>query len=414
MDLDGAVQEVKHGLLDLIGPLIQGRVVVLTGSVVNNDALGDFFAEAGAREVRRVELYIETESPTHLRFSGIEALIADPPPSVQHLLDTIDPTINAIVYAGSFTAQSSFCGRKIIGVRQKSHFDAERKDRQQEYITAPICSKPYTIDLADTDDASRTVLAWVHRAPTIVSGIPEGYLALGSSHTYLIEKEQIDHLQAHRLSNLIQTIARDCRQAVLSTLDRGRPCTYYGYVSRRWIVDFGPFEALVYWNRKSWQLWAPGIVRPLLLDEAQCGAANGAVHAAARRLHENTGYTGAFCTDGMMQSDRYVIHEINPRVCAGFSLLAELCGGCLPLALIDLALRTRPAEADEVLRTPLNDLAPMLQRQEPVVKLWDAHLSPLQEELRSRANGMEDIAAWLAQVRQSLADEDLVSLADHD
>jgi|LakMenEpi03Aug12_release.lakeMendotaPanAssembly.Ray.scaffolds.fasta_scaffold177184_3 hypothetical protein len=412
MELNCVIEQIRCCLLDLIGPLIHDRVVVLTGSVANNDSLEAFFVEAGAREVRQVELFIQKEEPIHRRLSDTEALIANPPPSIRYILDIIDSTSHAIVYAGSFTAQSSFCGREIIGGRQSRHFDAERKDQQLEYIADRICSQRCIIDLTDENAASQTVYAWVRSSPTVVSGIPDSYLAMGSSHTYLIP-EKIAIRETYKLSDLIGIVAHDCRKAMLSTLNTGIPCTYYGYVSRHWVTDFGPFEALVYWNRKTWQLWAPGIVRPLLLDDSQYRAASNVVHGAARRLHEKIGYTGAFGVDGVMQADQYLIHEINPRVCAGFSLLAELCGGCLPLMLIDLALRVRLVEADEALRAPLSNLALLLQEQKPLVKLWDAQLRPVQEKLRSQVNGFDSVVVWVAQVRQSLANNNLVPLVVH-
>ncbi|HKO44909.1 MAG TPA: hypothetical protein VJU84_16650 [Pyrinomonadaceae bacterium] len=409
-----AVEHLRQHLLDLIRPIVTGRVVILAGITANNDSIAEFFRLAGATDVISLELLPTVDTPIHLLFSRTETLFKNPPASVESFLSTIDRKVRAVVYAGSFCSQSSLCGRKIIGARKAAHSQAERKDRQLEYgLVDQAANMPRILDFGDEKAAWEIIDKEARDSPIVVSGIPDKYLAMGSSHTYLVYREPGDQPDRNIL-HVIGVIARDCRKGLISRLDRGTPCTFYGYVSRNWFIEFGAFEGLVFWNRKTLQLSAPGIIRPIYLEAAQHRIATEAIQNATRRLYDGTHYTGAFCTDGIMQSHRYLIHEINPRVCAGFSLLGELCHGRLPLTLIDLALRERPIEADVLLREPLKNVAPFLRTQGPLIKLWDTRLAPVQEDLRARATETADVTGWISQVRRVLASDHLIPVVDHE
>jgi hypothetical protein len=411
MDLDDAVQVLRRHLLDLISPLITGRPVILTASAANNKSLLEFFRQAGAADVKSFDLSLASDIPIYLLLSDMEILISNPPISAQHFLNAFDPEGRGIVYAGSFTSQSSFCGRAIVGARSNSQFQGERKDRQLEYFAGNRAKRTCSIvDLASEEIALQTINDYAQRSPTIVSGIPDQYLAMGSSHTYLLNKDADDSF-LQTIQNVVRKIAADCSRILISSLDRGMPCTYYGYVSSNWVIDFGPFEALVYWNRRTHQLWAPGILRPMHIDQSQRRTGSEAVRKAAQRLRKKTGYVGAFCTDGVFQTDRYVVHETNLRVCAGFSLLSELCHQGVSLTLVDLALRACQTEADKALLIPLINLLPFLQSQQPVLKLWDASLCAIQMNLRDESRRLNS-ETWVAQVRRALGNDDLVPLVD--
>lgn len=166
---------------------------------------------------------------------------------------------------------------------------------------------------------------------------------------------------------------------IVTTFSSGIPCTFYGFISADAVVDFGPVEALVYWDRRTWRIHAPGILWPLRPTDRLLGLARSAVHAVARTLRNQLGYIGAFGTDGVLTEDGYAIHEINPRVCAGFSLLDQLLSEAAPLAAFDLALRERP-EASKLLATSLMTVPNGLDhRAMPAYRLWeeaDDHAPP--------------------------------------
>lgn len=400
------IDAVRQAVLTMVAPLVQGRVVVLAGSAAGNAKLEGFFATAGASHVVSMARPGEAAAAVDEQFAAMDEFLAAPSRSVRHAFDALDPTGTAVVYAGSFTAQASFCDRAVIGARDPRHFWAERKDAQHALVRDEA---PLLLDLAHPEHAARVLRAEAGHVAYVLQGAPDDRLAMGSSHTLLAA--QADG-EPPEVAGLLHALARDCRQATAARFDPGTPCTYYGFVTASWAVDFGPFEALVFWNRRTRRVRAPGIIRPMLLGKEQDRAARAAVHTAARRLHARTGYTGAFGIDGVLQPGRYVIHEINPRVCAGFSLLDEMCPDQVPLAAIDLALRTCPQQAGTVVERRLRRLGVSLGKQQrPLVRLWEPCLRPVQERLRAHAATCPDPDGWKGSVRDVLAGSDELPLA---
>ncbi len=230
--------------------------------------------------------------------------------------------------------------------------------------------------------------------PSVVQGIPDHGIAMGTSHSYLLPRPA-DRRQVRELT---ATLMRDCTRAVVTGFDPGTPCTFYGFITATTIVDFGPIEALVYWDPHTWRLHATGILRPLPAPEGVLASARVEVHAIAQRLHSRLGYVGAFGIDGVLTDDCYAIHEINPRVCAGFSLLDQLAPQAAPLAGIDLVLRERP-DTSTALTPLLAVLATALQRQPtPAYRLWEApvHSVPAPTDAAARL-------AWAQHIRTTAA-----------
>jgi hypothetical protein len=202
--------------------------------------------------------------------------------------------------------------------------------------------------------------------PCVVQGIPDHGIAMATSHTYLLPRSA----DSRQVRELTATLKRDCTKAALKGLDHGMPCTFYGFITATTIIDFGPVEALVYWDPRTWRLHATGILRPLLAPEGVLASARFEVHAIAQRLHSQLGYVGAFGVDGVLTDDGYAIHEINPRVCAGFGLLDQLAQQAAPLAAIDLVLREL-SNASTALTPLLAAFAMALQRQPTLAyRLW--------------------------------------------
>lgn len=146
------------------------------------------------------------------------------------------------------------------------------------------------------------------------------------------------------------------------------------------------------------------------LDQGVLDAARGSTHAVARRLHQQTGYVGAFGTDGVLHGDRYLVHEINPRVCAGFALLDQFQPHAAPLAAVDLVLRECGAAAEAAVARPLADIAQMLSDDARFeFRLWDRSTHrQVADRIYQHGTGLVSVDL----VRRTLAKDDLVSLTD--
>jgi hypothetical protein len=375
-----------------IAPHVRGRPTILTADAAGSALLTRFFEDAGSSAVRSFDLTPELTMPLYRRMSLQQERLAQPLPEARTFLNCVDPAGIGVVYAGSFTAQPHFCGRRILGRRAPEHIEVERKDRQRS-LTG---SSAILLDLVDIESAAQKLDDLIRSGRIVISGIPDDHVALGASHTFMAA-------QKSSLQVILATLTAECSRALAAPLDRGVPCTFYGFVCDAWTIHFGPFEALVYWDPASGRIHAPGILWPLLCDDPDVLAAYRAVETAAEKLHRETGYRGAFCTDGVLQRNRYVAHEINPRVCAGFSLLTEMSASETSLSLVDLALRDFPASQRD-LRALLLEIRAQVQGYRPVVCLWDSAHRALQDALRARAARCASANEWVNEVLQSLGD----------
>ncbi|WP_203819980.1 hypothetical protein [Paractinoplanes ferrugineus] len=385
-------------------PLVSGHVVFLTGNAATSRGMKDFFADAGAAAIHRVELP-EAAGTLASRLAAAEQLLADPSEALVRKVDELDHDGRGLVYAGSYTAVRSFCGRRVLGSRLESHFAAERKDVQYRLLGLATSDRRL-LRLEDHTEIREAIIAQVTRGPTVVQGVPRGLLAIGASHTYLLPEDA----SAIRIGQLLSSIAEDCADLIVGPLHAGLPCTYYGFLTSDHVVDFGPFEALVYWDRRSWRLHAPGVIRPVRLG-GQEAACRSAVRAAARQVQQRIDYAGAFGTDGAVSTTAYSVHKINPRVCAGFALLDSICQDFIPLAAVDLVVRGKRPPKSHPLMVRLEQLATALRRiQTPLIRLWDGKHSGIQETLTASAVRASDPAAWLSIARSCLADKNFVSI----
>lgn len=363
------------------------------------------FRESGARRVESVEL--ETgDMATQARFSFYEELLANPPTWLRDRFRDADPAGDAVVYAGSFSGMSEVLERPVMGGRTRQQFDVERKDAQASLlekvgVVASVAPAAALQLLEHRGDQGLT---------TVLQGVPMNQLAMGSSHTFIVTPS----IGASVLENIIADLGRDSRIILVKDFHSGLPCTFYGFVTASHVIDFGPFEALVYWHRNTCRVDAPGVVRPVDFDTETLAACRATVRSLARRLHRKTGYVGAFGTDGVVLGSRYVVHEINPRVCAGFALLDDMCNVAVPLAAADLVLRMQPREASRSILSNLDALASHISSDmSPRLRLWEAVNREIEERTQQYTYGASSEGEWLARVRRSLSglDEDMVHVS---
>lgn len=384
------LRKLRRVALDLAADLLRDRLVILTGSAANSQRMAEFITEAGGHTV---SVEIQTASAeTRARFAAYEQALANPSEQLQQRLSEVDASGAALVYAGSFTAARNPGGRRVIGARASKHLLAERKDQQRELLELP----GQVVALADGIPKLS--------GPIVVQGIPEDGVAMATSHTYLIPGAASDN----DIRRVVGELRRDCNRAIVADFDVGTPCTFYGFITATDVFDLGPVEALVYWDRHTWRLHAPGILRPLLALADVLQSARTEVRATARQFRQRTGYLGAFGTDGTIAAGRYIVHEINPRICAGFSLLDQLIPQVAPLAAVDLLLREIPNRTSSGLADSLAALQSVLNSSlTPAYRLWDRpdedFLPP--DRLYADRN-------WARYLRQHLASANLIHVTD--
>ncbi len=226
-----ASRGVRNAALEMARPLVSGNVVLLTGNAATSRGMKDFFADAGAAAVHRVELP-EAEGTLASRLAAAEQLLANPPEAVVRKVAELDHDGRGLVYAGSYTAARSFCGRRVLGSRPQSHFAAERKDVQYQILELATSDRRL-LQIDDRAEVHQAIIALVALGPAVIQGIPRRILAIGTSHTYLLPEDA----SPGRISRLLDSISDDCSDLTVSPLHSGIPCTYYGFLTANNVFD---------------------------------------------------------------------------------------------------------------------------------------------------------------------------------
>ncbi len=213
----------------------------------------------------------------------------------------------------------------------------------------------------------------------------------------------------HRIcTNLYGT----CKGVRIASLTTGLPITVYGYLADTGkIVIFPPVEAIVGYRKENHKMFAPGIlVPPCVHIDINC--IENSVQRIIDNLKKHSGYRGAFGLDGVMSKNGFIIHDVNPRICAGFSLMSKLLNDNLPLGLIDMLIRENVVGLDDLFHK-LHSIIYTL-RYLPDLKLWD---NPVLENNLRRCIPKHDsgsIDKWKSRVIDEVLEGcvSLVSLVD--
>jgi hypothetical protein len=310
-----------------LAEVVADTKVILCGSAAGSQSLAAGLRAAGAREVLHLSLTDEQAEDVWSQTRSHERVLTDPPKRVAQALERLDADREAVVYAGSFTTCTTLCGRRVLGVRRPEWLAAE--DRRQQAV---LTGRPG--ELVAVEQLSEAVRA-APAGGVVVRGLPSDSVSLGSAHNALLGP----FTPQPGLRALITRLQRDCELASVSPFVRGLPLTVYGFVAGEHVVTTAPVLGLVFASCSEGRLRAPGIVTdPPLAPAAAEVAIAGAVNAA-RILSDRVGYRGAFGVDGTLAGGRLLVHDLNPRICAGFrTVRPDLLGG-LNASLLDLALR---------------------------------------------------------------------------
>jgi len=359
----------------------------------------------GARVVQLPTESVQKESISE-ELNNLQHILKDPPRQFAKALREIDPNSEGSIYAGSFVEEGACLGRPIIGARKAGWFKSEEKEQQIAWTDGQAELQQYWI-ASSSIDALESICRDLS-ADVVLSGAPKEGLALGSSHTFALPSA--NKCLSSKSKNILSRLVEECRGVRVSRRSIGRPVTYYGYIAQGHHLAFGPVEALAFWNRHSYQIEAVGILTPCPDQEASLQS-HPAVEGTLRRLSESCGYSGAFCMDGSINQGSLVVHEVNPRVCAGFKLLNKHIDGVLPANLIDLALRESLVEDTPYLFECLDVIFSEIFCQSNLALWSDIALEQELLDVIPNFPIAEDISHWRDEVVKRFSDKDLVPLA---
>ena len=389
---------------------IEGRAIILTDPVSPRSGIEQCFLSAGAKSVGYISTHIARSECVASFFRDLAQFYSNPPSWYSKQMACLDPIGEAKIYAGSVLGMDHICQRPLLGARRRAWIRAETK-RNQVCLTEgqPGLAQEF-IDLSSLVSIEE-VSTLFPQGRYVISGDPHDYLAMGASHVYLTKPESTSN-PISRMT-LLHGLARECSGIRVSAFCPGLPATYYGFVARQSIAIMGPFETLVFVNRSSLRLSVDGIMSPVRISSEFEESGIDLVSRLALRLSEQFGYVGAFCVDGVFTESGYVALEINPRICAGFSLLGEIMQVPSLFSFCDIVVRENADVAESGELVSLLGQLHVDTSERGDLRLW-ARGSLEQELLEELATCRNDgaLLAWQSAVRTKLASEDRQSLCE--
>lgn len=393
--------DLRRSILEVLREVVAGRNVLLFGSAAGSELVRHYFADCGAAHV--VDLACTsslTARSISMRLQLQDDELERPSDTLCAELSSIDPERRAVVYAGSYVSAEDVDGRRVLGRRRPEWKASEKKRHQCTWTDGQGGYVPVYLDFLQGMMPDDLLQYCAGHLPCVVSGDPRECVAMGADYVYLLQKNTPFSV----LKDVSWLLFRQCEGARVAPLTEGLPVTYYGFISADRIILYGPVEALVGFHPDGGKVIAPGILIPADVSAAMRPGAQAHVVRLVSAFAAAIGYHGAFGIDGSLTVGGLVVHELNTRLCAGFSLLSRLYGGNIPFSVIDLIIRETGAQRCGRVLALLSESAATL-RLAPDVKLWEN--SVLEYALRQRMPPSDNIASvqeWKALVRKAVLD----------
>ncbi|MBU1013574.1 MAG: hypothetical protein KKG99_11250 [Bacteroidetes bacterium] len=370
--------------------IVCNKKLLLYGSSAGSELIRNFFIDSGAASVTNVPLpENQTSSITDFFHAHNEGLL-NPSNEVKNFLHRIDPLKEAIVYAGSFVSAESLDGRVVIGRRHSTWCDIEKKKYQSVLTAGQKGYNPFYMDFLDGFLFDDLFDYCIQNKPCIISGDVKGLIAMGSDYVYMIHPDTPLKI----IKKICTLLYLKCDGVRVAPYNEGIPATFYGFINDNQYILFGPVEAIVGFHSKDFKVKASGILIPISLPNELIIKAKKNILIILKKLISVSCYRGAFGIDGCFFNDYFIVHEINPRVCAGFSLLSKLYLNAIPFGLIDLIIREGEPEKCKSLLTILKRKSKKVCLSTDL-KLWEDN--ELENDLRNKIpqNGeLSDLNYW--------------------
>lgn len=392
-------EELRKSILVVLRELVGGKTLLLFGSATGSQLMRQYFLDSGASRI--LDLPSPPRIPdhsisTHFQLQDDELL--RPGDSLRAEVSRIDPKRQAVVYAGSCVTAEALDGRPVLGRRRPEWRESERKKYQSDWTRGQEDYTPQYIDFFRGPNPDDLLQYCMEHLPCVVSGDAKDCIAMGADYVYVLEK----NTPFSTVADISRLLHGQCEGVRVAPLSEGMPATYYGVVSDDRHVLYGPVEALVGFHAIRRKVVAPGILIPVSVSDRVRRRAVAYIARLVKTLVTATGYRGAFGIDGCLNSNGLIVHEINTRLCAGFSLLSRLYGSHIPFGVIDLIIREASPDRCSRVLALLEESADTLCLTADV-KLWED--SALEDALRQRiprANDRADLDRWRVLVRSSV------------
>ncbi len=382
-------------LIDDLRRIVDGRTVILVNQSKRSPMFDHFLHRSGASDIVSLLVKPRNHAPTLTEhYDALDEFMSRPPREFLDSLDRIDPHRRALVYAGSTVTAAILDGRIVLGRRLRHWKAAETKEAQTRLMSKQAGYSPSYISSSALDCLDRLVTYCFEIRPCILSGDPVGAISMGSDHVFMVDSTTPPDM----VRKICRWLLARCSGVRIAPFTYGVPVTLYGLACNNAISCLGPVEALVGY-RADQHVVARGILLPANYDRSLDESDREDATRVSRRLVSDTGYRGAFGVDGVHTSRGFIAHEVNTRICAGFSLLSRVLGNRIPFNIADLVLRqphaSHGSQVVSILRKVCASLVSTVD-----VKLWSEPL--LEQKLRANAPALKrggELRLWKQLVR---------------
>jgi hypothetical protein len=389
------ISDVRALLLDDLSLIIAGRPVILVNQEAAQHVIDSYFLAAGAPSITHIRILDDQPTLTDY-FREFDEELAHPARRTMDMLREVDPERKAAVYAGSPVSEPRLDQREVLGRRRKTWKRAESQENQVATLLPQEGYDVVYLSIQGPDSANRILQQAIEMRPCVLSGDPHNSIAMASDHVYFIDES----ISQESFADACDHLAGSCTGVRVARFTPGCPTTIYGVAVGNDVAFLGFAESLVGYNPHSGQVVAPGVLCPVDGQSQLTPQDLELARSQILRLAQGTGFRGAFGIDGTYGTNRFVSHEINTRVCGGFSLISHMLGGKVSFGVVDLVLRHPHSRRTSEVMALLSDIGRSVFKQADVC-LWADRA--LQDELRRKAPERgchpDQVRAWRHNVR---------------
>ena len=328
--------------IDALSSIVFDKTVILYGTPSYSNMMITTFKNAGARNVIGIESKTSPQMDPSQYNYFINRELKHPSIDLLEKIGKIDSQKCSLIYAGSSIDIQWVDDRKVIGARSTAWSNLEKKVEQTRILRNQEGYKSSFISLDSLSQCAFKSLC-IKLMPCVISGELANGIEMGSSHTFVINKRT-----QNGLGGIYQTLKNDCIGIRIASFTDGLPITVYGFCHNKKIYYYQPVVGIVGYNESNGKIVAPGIIAPTKLDVDPAVIYQSVIEICNKVVSESN-YCGAFGVDGVLIDGKYIIHDYNPRICAGFSLLSKLSQSKIPHNILDLLMKEHiPIPFDEL------------------------------------------------------------------
>jgi hypothetical protein len=241
------------------------------------------------------------------------------PPHAAVAIDEFDPDRRGVFLTSPFvTTDQPILGRPVTGGRPRAFLDLEDKLLSDGiWAAAGVAAAPYQVVRVDEDELARATAALAGPLGVVWSGdARDGFNGGGNYVRWVMDPR--DQATARAF------FATRCDRVRVQPFLDGVPCSIHGIVLPDGTAALRPVEIAILRNTADRTFVYGGLGTSWDPPAADREEMRDAVRRVGAHLQAEHGYRGAFGIDGVLTADGFRPTELNTRMSAGASTVADV------------------------------------------------------------------------------------------